>query len=57
MARAKADTAKKKAPKVAAGPGAESDIYTALLALSFMAMASTSIWVCMKSMAFFGRIF
>ncbi|MBN2064966.1 MAG: hypothetical protein JW745_09200 [Sedimentisphaerales bacterium] len=52
---AKAEIAKKKPQGSAVG--ADNDIYTALLGLSFLAMAGTSVWVCIKSMAYFGQIF
>ena len=52
---AKTDVVKKKTQR--AGTSAESDIYTALLGLAFMAMAGTTIWVCLKSVAYFDRIF
>ncbi len=52
---AKSDAVKKRAPKAAGG--AESDVYTALLGLAFLAMAGTTIWVCLKSLAYFDKIF
>lgn len=52
---AKTEVVKKKPQSRAAG--ADSDIYTALLGLASLAMAGTSVWVCLKSLAFFGQIF
>ena len=51
---AKAEVAKKKPNRPA---DAESDLYTALLGLAFLTMAGTTVWVCLKSMAYFGQIF
>jgi len=51
---AKNDVVKKKAPKVA---GAESDVYTAILALALLTLAGTITWVCLKSIEYYDKIF
>ena len=55
MAKKKPDAAKKKTPR--SGPGAEMDVYTGMLGLTLLAMIGTTVWVCMKSMAYFNALF
>ena len=55
MAKKKPDAVKKKMPK--GGPAAEMDVYTGLLGLTLLSMIGTTVWVCMKSMAFFETLF
>ncbi len=56
MAKANKAQPKSKA-KTSRTPGFESDVYTALLGLTFLIMAATTVWACLQKINLYEKLF